>query len=88
MHALPRSCALRPDSCADMKQTRTEIAERNREDYATIDNAVVLSSVFEDASCTSSPLVVPAGWRLADWDADVAFVSHKNLRRRPLETHK
>lgn len=47
----------------------------NREDYATIENAAVLEGVFEDASCTSSPLAVPAGWRLADWDADVAFVS-------------
>lgn len=53
----------------------------NSEDYATIDNAVVTDNIFEDASCTSSPLPVPPGWRLADWDADIAFVSLQQRRR-------
>ncbi|CAM9487610.1 unnamed protein product, partial [Ectocarpus fasciculatus] len=51
----------------------TNFITYNGEDYATIDNAVVFDGDFEDASCTSSPLAVPAGWRLADWDVDVAF---------------
>lgn len=50
---------------------------RHSEDYATIDNAVVLDGDFEDASCTSAPTSVPAGWRLADWDATTAKVSKR-----------
>lgn len=50
-------------------------AGATREDYATIDNAEVLDDVFVDGSCTLIPQTVPAGWRLADWDAGVAFVS-------------
>ncbi|CAM9538937.1 unnamed protein product, partial [Laminaria digitata] len=41
------------------------------EDYATIDNAVVLNDEFDDTSCTTTRTSVPAGWRLADWDAGV-----------------
>lgn len=48
----------------------------NREDYATIDNAEVLDDVYLVASCTSGPTALPAGWRLADWDASVAMVRH------------
>lgn len=47
----------------------------NSEDYATIDNAEVAGYEYSDLSCTSSETSVPAGWRLADWDADVAYVS-------------
>ncbi|CAN0440151.1 unnamed protein product, partial [Pylaiella littoralis] len=43
------------------------------EEYATIDNAEVLDGDYDDNSCTSSPVSVPAGWRIASWDADVAF---------------
>lgn len=45
------------------------------EDYATIDNAVVLNDEFDDTSCTTTRTSVPAGWRLADWDAGVGSVS-------------
>lgn len=45
------------------------------EDYATIDNTVALDGDFLDGSCTSLPTSVPAGWRLADWDANIALVS-------------
>lgn len=48
---------------------------QHSEEYATIDNALVRDNLFEDASCTSSPVSVPAGWRIADWDVDVAYVS-------------
>ena len=51
------------------------VSGNNREDYATIDNAGVFDIDFEDLSCTLTPQAVPAGWRLADWDADIAFVS-------------
>lgn len=47
----------------------------NSEDYATIDNAVALDDDYEDTSCTLTPTAIPAGWRLAEWDANVAFVS-------------
>ena len=47
----------------------------NREDYASIEDSDPLDGDYTDASCTSSPLSVPAGWRLADWDADIAKVS-------------
>lgn len=50
----------------------------NSEDYATIDNAAVFDDDYEDASCTSASTPVPPGWRLADWDANVAFVSCHN----------
>lgn len=49
---------------------------RSSEDYATIDNAVALDDDYLDGSCTSLPTSVPAGWRLADWDASIASVSH------------
>lgn len=45
------------------------------EDYATIDNAVVFDDDYEDASCTSAATAVPAGWRLADWNASIGLVS-------------
>ncbi len=47
----------------------------DREDYATIDNVDPKDDLFEDASCTKEPLPVPAGWRLADWDSEIAKVS-------------
>lgn len=59
----------------------------NREDYATIDNAGVFDIEFGDLSCTLTPQTVPAGWRLADWDASVAFVSPRSpLQRSDITT--
>eukprot|EP00903_Cladosiphon_okamuranus_P020129 g18483.t1 len=51
----------------------TNFATYDGEDYATIDNAEALDGVFDDLSCSLTPQKVPAGWRLADWDEEVAF---------------
>eukprot|EP00752_Nemacystus_decipiens_P006046 g5457.t1 len=51
----------------------TNFVTYDGEDYATIDNAEVLDGVFGVESCSSTPLAVPAGWRLADWDEAVAL---------------
>ena len=54
------------------------------EDYATIDNAAVFDGDFEDGSCSTVANSVPAGWRLADWDASVGLVSYFSRHRGAL----
>eukprot|EP00752_Nemacystus_decipiens_P018377 g16486.t1 len=57
----------------------TNFATHEGEDYATIDNAEALDDVYGVDSCSSTPLAVPAGWRLADWNPGVALELVTNL---------